>query len=293
MTTGIGIRPSVLEARQHWRDKRDEQRKIHEAGGSGWEVCHALSEVLDSVLVRIYQSALEEISPDLSSRIALVLVGGCGRRDIAPYSDVDLMLLYQGSLTDDVVEFSRRISHDVTDAGMQLGYSLRTPREACTMSLSDAYIFSSLTEARMLAGSEELFEYFQGRFKRIAMRKTANIIKAIIAAREQERVEFGETVYLLRPNVKKSRGGLRDLHLIRWLGFVQFGVQDIDDLLAKGAMSTADSQQLKTSWEFLLRVRNEMHFHAEAATDVLGRNEQVRLGGRAFAMVRFLVERNR
>ncbi|MFK7766930.1 MAG: [protein-PII] uridylyltransferase [Mariniblastus sp.] len=280
MTTGIGIRPSVLEARQHWRDGRQKIREMHDSGGTGVDVCHAMSDLLDEVLVGIYKKSLQEISPDLESRISLTLLGGCGRRDVAPYSDCDLMLLYQGSLTDDVVEFSRRISQDVTDAGMQLGYSLRTPREACTMSLKDAYIFSSLTEARLLDGNKELFKYFRGRFKRISGRKTSNIIKAIIAAREQERVEFGETVYLLRPNVKKSRGGLRDIHLIRWLGFVLYGERDIDRLLAKGALSTTDSTQLKESSEFLLRVRNEMHFHADRANDGLGRNEQVRLAER-------------
>ena len=280
MTSGIGFRPSVLEARQRWRDGLMEIRQRHDEGGLGVDICHAISDLLDSVLTGIYQQALAEISPSLASRISLTLLGGCGRRDVAPFSDIDLMLLYQGSLTDDIVEFSRRISQDVTDSGMQLGYSLRTPRDACSMSLTDAYIFSSLTEARLLAGSEDLFQYFQGRFKRISTRKTFSIIKAIVEARQQERVEFGETVYLLRPNVKKSRGGLRDIHLIRWLGFVQYGETDIDRLLEKGALSTADSTQLKHSSEFLLRVRNEMHFHANRANDGLGRNEQVRLAER-------------
>ena len=277
MNTGIGIRPSVLEARQRWSDGKLRLRKVHDQGGTGLSVCHALSDILDEIMVSIYEQALAEISPNLESRISMVLLGGSGRRDIAPYSDVDLMLLYQGSLTDDIVEFSRRISQDITDSGMQLGYTLRTPRDACSMSLKDAYIFSSLTEARLLAGSEDLFKYFQGRFNRITARKTSNIIKAIVEARKVERHEFGETVYLLRPNVKKSRGGLRDLHLIRWLGFVQYHVRDPDGLLAEGALSTADSMQLKASHEFLLRVRNEMHFHADRAQDGMGRSEQVRL----------------
>ena len=123
MNTGIGIRPSVLEARQRWRDAKHDLRKVHDQGGTGLSVCLALSDVLDTIIVSIYEIALAAISPNLESRIALVLLGGSGRRDIAPYSDVDLMLLYQGSLTDDIVEFSRRISQDITDAGMQLGYT--------------------------------------------------------------------------------------------------------------------------------------------------------------------------
>ncbi len=271
------MRQSVIEARQTWRDGCGKLREDHEAGAAGIVVCNQLSGLLDSVLIQICQTAFEEISPALVSRVSLTLLGGCGRGDIAPFSDVDLMMLYQGSLTDDIVEFSRRISQDITDSGLQLGFSCRTPREACTMSLTDAYIFSSLTEARLLIGNPDLFENFQGRFRRITSKKNSSLIKAIIAARAKERHEYGETVYLLRPNVKRSRGALRDIHLIRWLGFVRFGETDIEQLLAKGAMSTADSTQLLASREFLLRVRNEMHFHASRANDGLERGEQVRV----------------
>ncbi len=271
------MRHSVVEARQTWRHGCSKLREVHESGASGLSVCIQLTELLDSVLFQICQIAIDEISSDLGSRVAITLLGGCGRGDIAPFSDVDMMLLYQGSLTEEIIELSRRLSQDITDSGMQLGFSCRTPREACTMSLSDAYIFSSLTEARLLIGNPDLFENFQGRFRRIANKKNTSLIKAIIAARAKERREYGETVYLLRPNVKRSRGALRDIHLIRWLGFVRFGETDAKQLLAKGAISTADSNQVLASREFLLRVRNEMHFHANRANDGLERGEQVRV----------------
>ena len=222
------MRQSVIEARQAWRDGCGKLREVHEAGAAGLSVCNQLSELLESVLIQICQTAFEEISPELGARVSLTLLGGCGRGDIAPFSDVDLMLLYQGSLTDDIVEFSRRVSQDITDSGLQLGFSCRTPREACTMSLTDAYIFSSLTEARLLLGNSDLFENFLGRFQRMTSKKNSSLIKAIIAARAKERHEYGETVYLLRPNVKRSRGALRDIHLIRWLGFVRFGETEIE-----------------------------------------------------------------
>ena len=133
MTNGIGIRPNVLESRERWKSSLVDIRKLHDQGASGRETCHLISDLLDSILKKIYEKALAEISPGLASRISLVLLGGCGRRDVAPFSDVDLMVLYQGSLTDDIVEFSRRISQDITDSGFQLGYSVRTPRDACSM----------------------------------------------------------------------------------------------------------------------------------------------------------------
>ena len=276
-STTDGFRKSVVQAKKDWIESRARIQELHVGGGSGREVTHSMSDLLDSVLLNLYQSIIADISPELESRVALVLLGGCGRQDIAPFSDVDLMVLYQGTLDDDLREFSKRVSQDVTDSGLPLGYSLRTPRDACSMSLKDAVIFSSITEARFLVGSKALFDNFMSRFQRLTNKNATNLTRAIIAAREKERQEYGETVYLLRPNIKRSRGGLRDIHLVRWLGFVRFGVTDILELLKRGGISTADTRQLMSSHEFLLRIRNEMHFHAGRANDGLGRNEQVRL----------------
>jgi [protein-PII] uridylyltransferase len=276
-TSGPGIRLAALQAKEKWSAGRQLLRTAHQAGAGGLATCRALSLFRDEVILDIFHAALIETDPQLESSVAAVLLGGGGRQEIAPFSDVDLMLLYHGQINESLTLFSRRLSQDITDTGLQLGYSLRTVRDACSMSLEDAYIFSSLTEARLLAGNGDLFANFQGRFSRIASRHTSDLVRAIIHARAQERSEFGETVYLLRPNIKKSRGGLRDIHLIRWLGFVLYGVTGMDQLLAAGGLSTADSTQLKLSLEFLLKVRNEMHFHANRAEDRLGRNEQVRL----------------
>jgi len=276
-STTDGFRKSVVQSKQNWIDGRAKIHQQHQSGGSGRDITRQMSDLLDSILLELYQSIIADLSPELESRVALVLLGGCGRQDIAPFSDVDLMVLYQGAMSDDLREFSKRVSQDVTDSGLPLGYSLRTPRDACSMSLKDAVIFSSITEARFLVGSRPLYENFVSRFLRLTNKNASNLTRAIVEARKKERQEFGETVYLLRPNIKKSRGGLRDIHFIRWLGFVRFGVTDIQELLMRGGISTADTKQLMASHEFLLRIRNEMHFHANRANDGMGRNEQVRL----------------
>ena len=276
-STTDGFRKSVVQAKQNWIEGRAKIQQQHQSGGSGRDITRQMSDLLDSILLELYHSIIADLSPEIASRVALVLLGGCGRQDIAPFSDVDLMVLYQGAMSDEMREFSKRVSQDVTDSGLPLGYSLRTPRDACSMSLKDAVIFSSITEARFLVGSQPLYDNFISRFKRLTNKNATNLTKAIVKAREKERQEFGETVYLLRPNIKRSRGGLRDIHLIRWLGFVRFGVTEIQELLKRGGISTADSKQLMASHEFLLRLRNEMHFHAGRTHDGLGRNEQVRL----------------
>ncbi len=264
-------------ARERWHDGRDKLQQLHEEGAPGRRVVNALSDLLDHVLLSLYRACLEDFSQEIEANVSFVLHGGCGRREVAPYSDVDSMLLYQGSLTDELSEFSRRIAQDITDAGFQLGFSLRTPRDACTMSLKDPAVFSSLTESRFLGGNPELYENYLSRLQRLASRRSTNLIRGIVDARERERLQFGETVYLLRPNIKKSRGGLRDIHLIRWLGFVRFGETDIDQLCRRRALFGVEATRLQASAEFLLRVRNELHWQANRANDGFGRNEQVRI----------------
>jgi len=275
--SGEGFRESVIQARRTWAEGRQKIQAAHDGGQAGLVTCRALSDLQDQIIRKLFEVAAEEISATMSDQVSLVLLGGNGRQDIAPWSDLDVMLLYKGTLTDEISEFARRINADMTDSGMHVGFSIRTPSEACRMAMGDAVIFSSLTEARLLIGNKKLFSTFQTSFIRIAKKKSAASIKAIIDARAKERAEYGETAYLLRPNVKRSRGGLRDIHLIRWLGFIRFGTNNFDKLLKRGGISTTDSKQLRASQEFLLRIRNEMHFHANKPADGLGRNEQVRL----------------
>jgi len=144
-STTDGFRKSVVQSKQNWIDGRAKIHQQHQSGGSGRDITRQMSDLLDSILLELYQSIIADLSPELESRVALVLLGGCGRQDIAPFSDVDLMVLYQGAMSDDLREFSKRVSQDVTDSGLPLGYSLRTPRDACSMSLKDAVIFSSIT----------------------------------------------------------------------------------------------------------------------------------------------------
>ncbi len=280
MATGIGLKPWLITARRDYQDGRGRLRLLHEDGVPGRRIANSMSDLVDGVLVTLYAHVVSELTEwgcDTTDRLALVMHGGCGRREFAPFSDVDLMVLYRGAQDAPVEEFARRFSQVVFDAGFTLGFSIRSPRQACSMALGDAQIFSSLTESRFIGGNLDLFENYFIRLKRIVARRATYLTRSIVSARESERARFGETVYLLRPNVKKSRGCLRDIHLVRWLGFVRFGVTDLDLLHKEGALSQIDANRLKAASEFLLRVRNELHFSVNRANDMLGKNEQVRI----------------
>ena len=276
-SSGDGFSDAVVAARKELADKRASIRDRHQAGESGFAICRALSDLQDQIIISIYNQVLDDFPSGLRQNIAIVLLGGSGRRDVSPHSDADVMILDNGLPESEISPFVKRFNNDLTDSGIHVGLSVRTPRDARTMAMQDTCVFTSLTEARLLAGNPEIYVDCANGFRKLANRRIAQNTLNAIEARKKEQREYGETVYLLRPNVKRTRGGLRDIHLIRWLGYIRFGVTDIDELLKRGGISTADSKQLKRSQEFLLRIRNEMHFYHDKPEDSLSRSEQVRL----------------
>jgi [protein-PII] uridylyltransferase len=278
MQTGPSFRPAIVIARERLAAGRAKLRKQHDSGSPGIQVCALLSDLLDSVVLDLYWAAIKEAGdPTVESEIALVPHGGYGRRDVAPYSDVDLMMLTRRDADERVADVARHLTRYICDAGLQLGFSLRTPAQACSIALKDATVFTSLAESRFLAGSIAEFRRFSLRFQHRAQRKWRSLVETILESRWSERRQYGETVYLLEPNVKRSRGGLRDVQMIRWLGFARYGAAGLESLHRTGAISQVDHRRLLGSHEFLLRLRNEMHFFAGKSQDSLTRDEQVRL----------------
>ena len=279
MTSGLKLRTEVLAAKEWLAAERQKLHQQHDAGSPGIQVCARLTELFDKVVLGLYQSVLSDLpehAAEYQTEVALVALGGYGRGDVAPYSDVDLMILHSRSARD-VQPLAKRLLHDLYDVGLVVGQGVRTPREAQRMAFRDATVFTALAEGRFLAGSEAVYQRFARPFQREANRRWRGTWNAIERARREERSQFGETVYLLEPNLKRSPGGLRDIQLIRWLGFARYGHSDPDALQMMGAIAKEDQRALRRATEFLLHVRNEMHFAAGKPQDVLGRMEQVRI----------------
>lgn len=281
MPAGSRLRPTVLAARQHLVDGRQKLRALHNKGLDGVQVCARFTTVVDGAITQLYDAYLAEQSPavqdEIRHRLALVAHGGYGRRQQAPYSDVDVMLLYGGKLDALVTDFAGRLTRDICDTNVSLGHSVRSPAEAVQQARTDAQIGTSLIESRLLLGSDDLFRVFLKSMQSMVEKRTQALAQAFIAERRKERAQYGETVYILEPNVKRSRGGLRDLHLHRWLWYVKTRMADPDRLHVAGVLSKFDYRRLVTAQSFLLRVRNEMHFHAGELSDALTRSEQLRL----------------
>ncbi|RIK82749.1 MAG: [protein-PII] uridylyltransferase [Planctomycetota bacterium] len=276
------VAEAVRAAREELSAGRRRIQQMHDRGLEGLQTCGRLTSLVDGVVSRLFDAAAADAgsiagADDLRTRVALVALGSYGRRHWAPYSDVDLMLLREDADAGDLAPLVRRFTNAMFDAGLQLGSSLRTPEEAVQLARGDGVVCSSLVDNRLIAGSQTLHEHFRGQFERMLRRRARQVCRTFLDARTGERNQYGASLYLLEPHVKRSRGGLRDLHLLRWIALAEFGVSDPDLLFQKGVLSKFDHHRLAAAQSFLLRLRNEMHFHAASAKDMLDRAEQLRI----------------
>jgi [protein-PII] uridylyltransferase len=276
-----GLRDHILAAKRRLAEGREKLKQRHQKGSPGIQVCRAQTELFDSLVLELFEAALRDIGEEgeagLRSQLALVPHGGYGRGDVAPFSDVDLMILHTPEAAKQIAPLAERMVRDVFDIGLVLGQSVRTPQQACQLARQDATICTSLIESRFLAGSQDLFNRYTRSFQRQLLHRANSLLSAIDEARAEERSQYGETVYLLEPNVKRSPGGLRDIQLLRWTGAARLGFAEPDALRLQGALTYADFDAISQATEFLLHLRNELHFAANKSNDVLDRAEQLRI----------------
>lgn len=255
-----------------------EQRLL--AGASGDEVVAATTDLVDGLIVGRYRNAARTGGEALTTagfqHCCLIALGGYGRRELAPHSDIDLMFLFHPDATKTIPDLVKQVLHPLYDSGFQVGHSVRTIQDCVELGLSDLTVRTSMMEARFLAGSPELFQQFHARYVRKVVSKGFDAyLEQKVAERQREYQKFGETVYLLEPNVKKSKGGLRDLHLLQWIGSARYQAPTIRELSDRGILSQTDYRAIKEAREFLLRVRSFLHSRAGMAQEILTFDEQV------------------
>jgi [protein-PII] uridylyltransferase len=272
---------AVREARVKLAQGRQKLRRQHERGSPAVQVCTLCTELVEEIVRALFEAALAATATaggaDLAQEVALVAHSGLGRRAMAPYSDVDVMLLYRDGRREALAGLVRWFSQALYDSGLDVGFAARGVREACQLALEDATILTGLIEARPLAGNEALFAQWEQRLAHLTRRHTRRLLAMVEAARREERAKYGETVFLLEPNVKRSRGALRDLQFIRWVGYLRYGEREFDALAQAGLLTRDERTQLRQAQDFLLWVRNDLHFFFGKAEDVLDREQQVRL----------------
>ena len=225
----------------------------------GGALCEALSDATDDFLRALYAEATKQLKN--ADDVALIAVGGYGRRELAPFSDLDVLLVHRG--VKNIDEIASLMWYPIWDAGLKLGHAVRTPKETLQICATDLDTATALVTARHLAGSELLAQEVIGS-ARDAWRQRGRTWLVNLHERMQERyVTSGEVAFLLEPNIKESLGGLRDIHALWWA--IEAGL----------VLTSQDADALKKCNETLLQVRVALHQHTNRVGDVLHLEEQI------------------
>jgi [protein-PII] uridylyltransferase len=256
--------------------RRSVIRRLYEGGATGAQVSSGITELADEVIGLLWDRFAAR-----SEGVTLAALGGYGRREMAAYSDVDLLWLHRPKARKDAEAVAGRVVRMLWDAGITVGHSVRTIEDCIEMGHRDLRIRTAMMEARYLEGDRALFEQFQRDCnKRLFSKQPDRFISEKLSERKSESFAHGEAVSILEPHLKKSPGGLRDLHLIRWAALTCRGVGTWDRMKEEGLITKQEHLRLVAAEDFLWRVRHELHFNAGRCQDHLIFEEQVRVARR-------------
>jgi [protein-PII] uridylyltransferase len=255
-------------------------KAMHAGGASGQAAVHAHAGLVDDLV----RSLTRLVSADAAAAgltptpLVVVALGGYGRGELHPSSDVDLMVIHDGALSPYVQRVTQELLYTLWDLGLQVGHSLRSLEDCVAIARTDLPSRTSMQAARFLAGDRRLF----ARFRRVLeenvyQRDFEQFLAAMLAEREQRYRKHGASPYVMEPNVKESAGGLRDMHTAMWLAAAKFGARTLRELADKGLITLREQAQTDAALTFLWRVRNALHLLSGHKNDVLTRDMQPRV----------------
>ncbi|MFP4314597.1 MAG: HD domain-containing protein [Desulfovibrionales bacterium] len=222
---------------------------------------------------RYFQDRLEEIRIEKGSSaplsFAVLAVGGYGRSELCLHSDIDILILYSWRVGKDAEEISRKLFFPLWDMNLDLGHGVRDIGGSLTLAKSDFQVFTSLLSSRFLCGNREIFKRFMGKFAKLSRKKFPGFLDWLEHHNRIRAQEFGEATALLEPELKNGLGGLRDLHQMHWICTLLHPGQPAGRTKLPEPFSPEDEADLKTRAQFLLAVRNCLHFATKRKNDRL------------------------
>ncbi|MFT6180119.1 MAG: [protein-PII] uridylyltransferase [Akkermansiaceae bacterium] len=251
-------------------EESEELHRRHLSGEDGLANAKARSAVVDELIIAIFESLLKE--EETTPSLALVANGGYGRGLMNPGSDVDLLFLTD--LPSDKVskrsaEIIKEMQHLIWDLGFKFLPSTCSIAESLTEAKAEPQTRTALFDARLLVGSQDLFDDFRTRFRKTCIEKDKEAFfeeRSLDIARRH--AKWSHTVFLQEPNIKESPGTLRDFHNLQWIIDAEAGTRSLAKLVTKRILSRLARRELKDAFIFLHRVRNALHYH-DKGNDIL------------------------
>lgn len=266
-------RPELLAlTKENYLKARSQIAQEFQASHDGMACVAAQSLLHDQLLRVLYDLAQDDLypapNPTPGQMISLVALGGFGRGELAPFSDLDILFLYQHDRSERVEQISETMLYFLWDLGLKIGQSCRNIAETLAAAKQDVTVMTSLTEMRYLCGNRQSYQALRLQvFKELQGPSRLNFTNAKIKERDDRHNRLGLSRYLLEPNLKEGKGALRDLHLLRWLAVAAFGETNFQSLAKKAIISRDDAAEFQAAHQFLLALRCHLHYLSERAEE--------------------------
>ena len=266
----------VEELKDFCAKERERIYSRHCFGIGGREIVEEYTRLADIVIQRIYQASIRadnggsKLSEDIP--IAILALGGYGREALNPYSDIDIMLVYNPSELNvsQVEPLANQLITTLWDIGFEVGHSCRSLKECVRATYDDIFSKTSMLEARYIVGARRVYRQFQRlTSKHFFKKQVGKFIAKTIEEWSARHESYGATIYLQEPNIKESAGGLRDFHTGIWVAAVRFGVKDLEELERRGIIPQTVAESCEESLDFLWQLRNELHYVSQRRSDQL------------------------
>ncbi len=233
----------------------------------GCEAIEEASFLMDSIITILHDAALPHYEP--KEHMAVFAVGGYGRSELFPYSDVDLLFLYDKKNKAKGL-FAEWLLYCLWDLGLTVGHAVRTIEETLAHAAEDTTIRTNLLDARFICGDKALYGTFEHKFQEYIKNGSAvDFVETKLAERDARHLRCGDSRYVLEPNLKEGKGGLRDLHTLYWLAKYIYGITSLADLVGLRMLTQEEYKSFTMARDFLWRVRMHMHLIADRGEERL------------------------
>jgi len=253
-------------------------KRLIEEPGNGRAAAQATAYLHDQLLRLPYDFVGSRQLSEPPAGLAIIGLGGTGRGEMAPFSDLDLMFLTAKVPTPEQERAAEAILHLLWDLKLKIGHSVRSTPQLIGLAKKDMTIRTAFLEARWLWGDDKIFDLGMARFrKEVVAGSAADFVAAKLAERDERHVRMGDSRYVVEPNVKDGKGGLRDLHTLYWIGKYVHGVDRPADLVRAGLLSAAEFKRFDRAERFFWSVRCHLHLLAGRAEERLSFEYQPRI----------------
>ncbi len=274
------LRAKVLECLRDFLDQgRGRVQGQFRDGVSATEVMAAYCALIDQLVGQIFDFIGAKVyprpNPTTGELVSIVAVGGYGRGELAPHSDIDLLFLLPYKKTPHTEQVIEYMLYLLWDLGLKVGHATRSINDCIRLAKSDITIETSMLEARRICGDTDQFTELRQRFTRQVMAGSEiKFVEAKLTERDERHHRMGDSRYLLEPNVKEGKGGLRDLHTLFWIAKYVYRVNKVSEMVKLGVLSSKEADRFAKARNFLSTVRCHLHHLADRAEERLSFNMQ-------------------